>query len=100
MLRQLRLTAERTVTRAGQIFSLDGQAAIRERPPPCKGFHDGVRSLAVMYPASVAVGDRRPRWNPRIDVPFKVTGSQPVTDDGFRRSRFDRSRHLVHPCKR
>src|SRR5215204_4745133 len=44
------------------------------RPPPCKGFRDGVKSLAVMYPASVAVGDRRPRWNPRIGNPIQSDG--------------------------
>ena len=38
MLRQLVLTAERTVTRAGDMMAtLDGGAAIRERPPPRKG---------------------------------------------------------------
>ena len=57
------------------------------RPPPCKGFCDGVRSLAVMYPASDC-GPVTAAWMEiaRIDLPLEVTSSQPVTDDGFDRS--------------
>jgi hypothetical protein len=73
MLRQLVLTAERTVTRAGDMKevltaqlrlenrdpggrhggSLDGGAAIREPPPLCKGFRltTANTALAVVYPA-------------------------------------------------
>ena len=68
MLRQRALTAKRTMTRAGDVNGLDEGAAIRERPPSCKGVCNvACRSLAVMYPASDTVRDRTPRWNPLID---------------------------------
>jgi hypothetical protein len=69
MLRQRGLTAERTVTRAGQHSALDGRAAIRERPPVCRDLQQlwRVWSIAIMCPVYVCGrADRWPRWNAPI----------------------------------
>ena len=63
MLRQLALTAERTMTRAGNVNgSLDEEAAIRERPPLGKSiggrFDDRVRYIHVSGLLHAAPG----RW--------------------------------------
>jgi len=55
-LRQLVLTAERTVTRAGDVKKvLTAELRLENGPLPARDFEMVRWSLAVMYPASVAI---------------------------------------------
>src|SRR4051794_6310245 len=90
MLRQLALTAKRTMTRAGDVNSgLDVSAAIRERPPPRKRIPvltlpDRVQNMCPAYLARHAWPLALMRSADR--VPINFTGFDALRDFGFSQS--------------